>query len=95
MLPIVNHKGNDIASKKCSLTKEISKFPKWEWHGGLMAAPKKRLATLTPYEDKCWVFAFRYHRDVGKQGDAEADRRAWRDIRREFPRLMRYDGCLP
>lgn len=54
---------------------------------------RRRLARLTVTEDKCWVFAFRYHRDVGRQGEAAADRRAWRDLRSEFPRLRRYDGC--
>lgn len=56
---------------------------------------KSRRARLNPDENKCWIFAFFYHRDVGKQGDTEADRRAWRDMRAEFPRLRRYEGCRP
>lgn len=60
-----------------------------------MAKLRRRLAKLNPYEDRCWVFAFCYHRDVGKQGEREADRRAWRDMRDEFPRLRAYRGCLP
>jgi|GEM_PF-3592233 len=58
-----------------------------------MEKRRRRLAKLNPCEDKCWVFAFRYHRDVGKQGEREADRRAWRDMVAEFPRLRRYAGA--
>jgi hypothetical protein len=38
--------------------------------------------------------AFQYHVDAGC-GQARADRRAWRDIRKEFPRLKKYDGARP
>jgi hypothetical protein len=53
---------------------------------------KKRVAVLTPEEDKAWVFAFCYYKD-SKLGDLEADRRTWRDMLLEFPRLKRYGGC--
>lgn len=55
---------------------------------------RKRLATLSPYEDKCWVFAFNYFRDRGKT-ERQADKLAWRDLQLEFPRLRDYDGCKP
>jgi hypothetical protein len=54
----------------------------------------RRLATLTPFEDKCWVFAFCYYLDQVKT-DLQADKLAWRDLRLEFPRLRQYDGCRP
>ncbi len=52
---------------------------------------RKRRATFTPREDRCWVFAFRYYLDEGKT-DAEADRLAWKEMLSEFPRLRFYDG---
>ena len=52
----------------------------------------KKLANLVFSEDKCWVFYFCYFLDQGKT-DLEADRLAWRDIQREFPRLRKYRGC--
>ena len=58
-----------------------------------MKKRKRRRAKLTPWEDHCWVFAFCYHKDTSKQGDLEADRRTWRDMCKEFPRLLKYDGC--
>jgi hypothetical protein len=54
----------------------------------------RRLATLTAYEDHCWVFAFCFYLDDGK-ADLAADRLAWRDMCLEFPRLRKYDGCKP
>lgn len=49
---------------------------------------------LTPLEDKCWVFAFVYYVDLG-YSDLEADKRTWRDMLVDFPRLRKYDGCKP
>lgn len=54
----------------------------------------KKLATLTPEENKAWEFAFSYYLDEGKDDD-EADRLAWEDIQKEFPRLKDFDGCKP
>jgi hypothetical protein len=54
----------------------------------------RKLATLTPYEDKCWVFAFCFYLDEGRS-DAQADRLAWGELQLEFPRLRRYQGCNP
>lgn len=53
---------------------------------------RRRIARLSAFEDKCWVFAFCYHKETSKQGDLEADRRTWRDMCKEFPRLRKYDG---
>lgn len=55
---------------------------------------KKRLAILTPQEDKRWVFAFCFYIEGG-YNDLQADHFAWRDLGLEFPRLKRYPGCLP
>ena len=52
----------------------------------------KNLATLSPYEDKSWVFAFNYYLDRGKS-QRDADKLAWRDMQLEFPRLRECDGC--
>ena len=55
---------------------------------------KKRRARLTVYEDYCWVHAFCFYTDNSYTG-LQADKRAWRDMCREFPRLRGFDGCLP
>lgn len=55
---------------------------------------QRRLARLTPLEDKQWVFAFSYHLER-RRGERLADQLAWSDLRAEFPRLRRYDGCRP
>jgi hypothetical protein len=52
----------------------------------------KKLARLNPYEDKCWVFAFCYYLDRGRS-ERQADKLAWRDLQKEFPRLRNYKGC--
>jgi hypothetical protein len=51
----------------------------------------KKLATLTPQEEKAWESAFRFHATRG--GQDRAGLRAWMDLRREFPRLRKFDGC--
>ena len=50
-----------------------------------------RLATLTPEEDKAWVFAFTFYLDQGMT-DEETDRKAWADLQEAFPRLKAFDG---
>ena len=55
---------------------------------------KKMRAVLTPAEDKAWVFSFCYFIDMGLS-DAQADKLAWRDVQREFPRLRGFSGCEP
>jgi len=52
---------------------------------------RRRLATLTPFEDKRWVFAFCFYVDDGYT-DVRADRLAWRDMCADFPRLRGYAG---
>jgi hypothetical protein len=47
---------------------------------------ERKLARMSPYEDKCWVFALCYWLDRGKSDD-EASRLAWRDVQLEFPHL--------
>ena len=59
-----------------------------------MAKRRKKLARLSPQEDRSWVIAFCYYVDDGCS-DLKADRLAWRDVCDEFPRLRGYDGCLP
>lgn len=58
------------------------------------APPKKKLATLTPAEDKAWVAAFAYALTELHYDPRRADRYAWRDVRKQFPRLAAFDGCL-
>lgn len=52
----------------------------------------RKLTVLDPIEEQAWQFAFEYHMDTGKQGQDEAARHAWRDIRKQFPRLQPFDG---
>src|SRR5262249_32183193 len=52
--------------------------------------PKR--AKLTPAEDRAWRKAFQFHVDAGKS-DAQADRLAWRDVKKEFPRLKKFSGA--
>jgi hypothetical protein len=58
-----------------------------------MAIKKRRLARLTPDEDKWWVFLFCYFLD-DEFSDAEADARTWIEMCDLFPRLRGYGGCL-
>ncbi len=55
---------------------------------------KRKLAKLTRAEDAAWEWAWCYHMD-DKPDAARADKLAWRDVCREFPRLRKYEGCLP
>jgi hypothetical protein len=54
----------------------------------------RKLAALTPFEDKCWTFAFCTYLEKGKS-DATADKLTWRDMQLDFPRLRIYGGCRP
>ncbi|MHB8501422.1 MAG: hypothetical protein ACYDCG_19830 [Candidatus Acidiferrales bacterium] len=54
---------------------------------------RTKLARLNAAEERSWEHAFRYHLDVSRQGQDRAANRAWRDLRREFPRLRKYDGA--
>lgn len=60
-----------------------------------MAAKKEkrfRLTRLTAAEEKAFDHGFRYHVTTSKQGGDRAFERAWRDLRKEFPRLTSFDG---
>ena len=57
------------------------------------SSTQRKLATLSPYEDQCWIFAFCFYSNEGAT-DLEADRLAWEDLRREFQRLQRFDGIV-
>ena len=52
----------------------------------------RRIAKLKPEEDNAWVFTFCFYKDKGFS-DLRADAATWQDLRLEFPRLRRYDGC--
>ena len=54
----------------------------------------KRRATLTIEEDKFWVETFNFHCEQGMT-PSKADRKTWTEMKREFPRLKRYDGAKP
>lgn len=56
--------------------------------------PKKERAHLTPEEDHAWEFALNYYLDEGKT-PLQADKLAWRDIVKEFPRLKQFWGAYP
>jgi hypothetical protein len=49
-------------------------------------------AQLTPEEKHAWERAFSFHLDAGNS-DAVADRLAWRDLKKEFPRLNKFSGA--
>jgi len=53
--------------------------------------PKKKLAVLTPEEDKAWETAFLFYQDEGWTDD-EADENAWTDLQQTHPRLKAFDG---
>lgn len=53
---------------------------------------RHKLAKLTAAEEKAWEAAFRFHCVAGKS-ETQAANAAWRDLQREFPRLMRYDSA--
>ena len=55
---------------------------------------KRKLATLTPAENKEWVWYFAYYKEQGWT-DAAADKHAWADLIARFPRLKEYDRCRP
>lgn len=50
---------------------------------------EQKLITLTPEQDKAWVFAFNYHLEDGHTDD-EADALAYDDIVAEWPELRGF-----
>ena len=53
---------------------------------------QRKIAVLTPEEEKAWTFAFEFYSNQGMKDD-EADFSAWKDVQEQFPRLREYDGC--
>jgi len=51
----------------------------------------KKFAQLTVEEERARERAIDFYRYVGKS-DTEANRLAWADIQKAFPRLMAYDN---
>jgi hypothetical protein len=56
-----------------------------------MMSKKQKIAVLTPDEKKALELAIQFHGNTDK-GIIAADRAAWRDVCREFPRLKKFDG---
>ena len=54
----------------------------------------KKRARLSIREDKQWVHYFCYYLNENKS-DSQADKLTWLDMLLEFPRLRKYQGCLP
>lgn len=56
----------------------------------------KRLARLTPEEDRVWTVYFNWFTENRKDNrPSRADKYAWDMLLIEFPRLRKYDGALP
>jgi len=55
-------------------------------------AMNKKLAQLTVEEERAKEKAMDFYRYTGKS-EVEADRLAWADIQKQFPRLKDYDGA--
>lgn len=53
----------------------------------------KRLAKLTPEENKAWEAAFTYYLVDRCETDDNTDRLAWDDLVIQFPRLREFDGA--
>lgn len=54
----------------------------------------KRLAILTPEEDRVWTDSNAYWEEEGFSR-AKADRFAWKELQDVFPRLKEFDGAEP
>ena len=58
-----------------------------------MKKPRKRkLATLTPEQDKVWVALFTLNLNNGMT-ETQADEDAWQGLCEQFPELRKFDGC--
>lgn len=51
-------------------------------------------AKLTKAENKFWTKVFEHAVNSG-QSVSRADSEAWIALKREFPRLRKFDGCKP
>jgi hypothetical protein len=58
---------------------------------------KRKLATLTPEEEKAWNFAYAMYADPlsSTKKDKQAAEMAWVDMQEDFPRLRKFDGARP
>lgn len=54
---------------------------------------KTRLTILTPQEEKTWLLIFDYYKASPYLDLDAAARRAWKDLQKEFPRLLKFQGC--
>jgi hypothetical protein len=59
----------------------------------MTAAARRKLAKLTPEEDKVWVTLFAIAINGGASS-RDADREAWEGLCEQFPELKEYDGAL-
>jgi DNA repair ATPase RecN len=59
-----------------------------------MTMRARKTAVLTPQEDKAWVDEFSYAKEQGKD-DVQADAQAFRQVRKQFPRLRKYSRLAP
>lgn len=57
---------------------------------------KQNLARLNKAEDKAWIAYYNWFRDNRTDNrPSRCDKYAWDMVVNEFPRLAKYDGCLP
>ena len=54
----------------------------------------RKLATLSPEENRDWEYFFSWYMNNGFT-ERQADRNAWRDLQQKYPRLKKYQGCKP
>lgn len=59
-----------------------------------MKRKKRKLATLTPAENRDWEWFFSWYLNNGFT-QRQADRNAWKDLQAKYPRLRKYQGCKP
>src|SRR5579872_7475640 len=64
---------------------------KGEW-SQLMKRHKRKLATLTPAENRDWEWFFSWYLNNGFT-EINADRKAWKDMQALYPRLRKFRGC--
>lgn len=70
----------------------LAKHPGWK---SAKRKPRKRLARLTPEEDRLWVALFEHAVHSLKYGGLRADAYTWRHLCEAFPRLRKFHGAKP
>jgi hypothetical protein len=55
---------------------------------------RRKLATLTPAENRDWEYFFSWYLNNGFT-ESQADRKAWKDLQQKYPRLKKFQGCKP